>query len=235
MQFSAYFEGFSNRDRRYIIRRQPGIVRVEPICEKTGSNQDFELPQKLILASSSSFRRQLLDRLRLDYEARAPDIDESVLPRESAVQYVRRLAEAKAAEIAWQEPDAVVIGSDQCALLDGEILGKPVTHERALAQLIRAQGKTVVFHTGICVMQASSGFSAVAEEPYEVDFRRLRPDQLENYLRIEQPYDCAGSFKAEAYGITLFERMRGDDPTALIGLPLIRLIEMLEQAGVEVV
>ncbi len=193
------------------------------------------MQKKLILASSSVFRRQLLDRLKLDYEVHAPDIDESILPQENAEQYVRRLAEAKATAIAAQAPDAVVIGSDQCALLDGEILGKPGTHERALAQLTRAQGKTVVFQTGICVLQLSCGFCAVDAIPYEVDFRRLHPTQLEHYLHTERPYDCAGSFKAEAYGITLFERMRGDDPTALIGLPLIRLVKMLEQAGVEVV
>ena len=190
---------------------------------------------KIILASSSPFRQQLLDRLRLEYEVNVPDIDETTKPGEDASTYVKRLAEAKARYIALTYPEAVVIGSDQCALLDDKILGKPGTHEIALQQLRDAQGKTVVFHTGVCVVQLSSKFSAVEDVPFEVDFRNLSDRQLDHYLRVEQPYQCAGSFKAEGYGSCLFSKMRGDDPSALIGLPLLRLVVMLENAGVEVV
>ena len=190
---------------------------------------------KIILASSSPFRRQLLDRLQLAYESHAPDIDETINPREDACAYVCRLAETKARHVAQNHPDAIVIGSDQCALLDAKILGKPGSHENALLQLREAQGKTVVFHTGLCVLNLSAGFCAVEDVPFEVDFRILSDRQLEHYLRVEQPYQCAGSFKAEGYGSCLFSKMRGDDPSALIGLPLLRLIVMLESAGVEVV
>ncbi len=193
------------------------------------------MQQNIILASSSPFRRELLNRLQLDFDCCAPDVDESVHKAEQALQYVRRLAVAKAAVVAEQNPQAIVIGSDQCALLDGQILGKPGSHENALQQLRRAQGKTVVFHTAVCVMQQSSGFSALEDEPFEVEFRQLADSQLEHYLQVEQPYQCAGSFKAEGYGSCLFQRMRGDDPSALIGLPLFKLIKMLESAGVEVV
>ena len=177
----------------------------------------------------------MLDRLQLDYECHAPDIDESQVDGEDAVAYVKRLAEAKAQEIAQQHPAAVVIGSDQCALLENRILGKPGNHEKALQQLRDAQGKSVVFHTGVCVKCLDSGFSDVEDVPFTVEFRSLSDSQLEHYLRVEQPYQCAGSFKAEAYGSVLFSRMHGDDPSALIGLPLIRLVQMLEAAGVEVV
>jgi septum formation protein len=190
---------------------------------------------KIILASSSPFRQQLLDRLQLDYEIHAPDIDESINFAEDAVAYVCRLAESKARHVAQNYPEAIVIGSDQCALLDDRILGKPGSHENALQQLREAQGKTVVFHTGVCVIKLSTGFSAVENVPFEVDFRVLSDQQLEHYLRAEQPYQCAGSFKAEGYGSCLFSKMRGDDPSALIGLPLFRLVVMLESAGIEVV
>ena len=190
---------------------------------------------QLILASSSPFRQQLLDRLQLEYESHAPNVDESVMKGEDASNYVCRLAEAKACHVAEHYPDAVVIGSDQCALLDGEILGKPGSHENALQQLRAAQGRTVVFHTGVCVVRLSSGYRAVEDVPFEVEFRTLSDQQLDHYLRVEQPYQCAGSFKAEGYGSCLFSRMRGDDPSALIGLPLFRLIAMLESAGIKVV
>jgi septum formation protein len=190
---------------------------------------------KIILASSSPFRQQLLDRLQLEYEIHAPDIDETLNPGEDAIDYVCRLAESKARHVAQNYPEAIVIGSDQCALLNDRILGKPGSHENALQQLREAQGKTVVFHTGVCVVKLSSGFSVVENVPFEVDFRVLGDQQLKHYLRVEQPYQCAGSFKAEGYGSCLFSKMRGDDPSALIGLPLLRLIAMLESAGVEVV
>ena len=193
------------------------------------------MPLQLILASSSPFRKQLLQRLRLDFDCIAPDVDETLLADETAPQYVRRLARSKALAVAERHSDAVVIGSDQCALLDGEILGKPGNHERALQQLRQAQGKRVVFHTAVCVTRRASGIELLEEVPFEVEFRRLGDRQLEHYLRVEQPYQCAGSFKAEGYGACLFKRMHGDDPNALIGLPLFKLTEMLEAAGIEVV
>jgi len=196
---------------------------------------EFEgLQDKIILASSSPYRKQLLERLRLDFECRSPDIDESVERGENAVEYVRRLAHAKALVIAKSDPDAVVIGSDQCALLEAGILGKPGSHENALRQLRDARGKTVVFHTALCVMRLRDDFCELDEVPFEVDFRTLADEQLERYLRIEQPYQCAGGFKAEGYGACLFSALRGDDPSALIGLPLLRLTTMLERAGIEV-
>ena len=193
------------------------------------------LQDKIILASSSPYRKQLLERLRLDFECQSPDIDESVDSGENAVDYVRRLAHAKALTVAGSNPDAVVIGSDQCALLDTRILGKPGTHENAMRQLRDARGRTVVFHTALCVMRLRDEFCELDEVPFEVDFRSLTDRQLEHYLRIEQPYQCAGGFKAEGYGACLFSALRGDDPSALIGLPLLTLTPMLERAGIEVV
>ncbi|MCP4491408.1 MAG: septum formation protein Maf [Gammaproteobacteria bacterium] len=190
---------------------------------------------KIILASSSPFRKSLFERLHLDFECHSPDINEDRLTDEPAETYVRHLARQKALTVAVNNPDAIVVGSDQCALLEGRILGKPGSHENALQQLKNAQGKTVVFHTGLCVMQQKTGFSEVEDILYEVDFRRLSDHQLEHYLQVEQPYQCAGSFKSETYGISLFERMRGDDPTALVGLPLISLVKMLENVGVSIV
>ena len=193
------------------------------------------VPTHLILASSSPFRKQLLGRLQLDFECLSPDVDESILIDESAMEYVRRLALAKARVIAQQHSDAVVIGSDQCAVLDGEILGKPGNHANALQQLRRAQGKWVRFHTAVCVLRQAGAIELIEELPFEVEFRQLSDRQLEHYLRVEQPYQCAGSFMAEGYGACLFKRMRGDDPNALVGLPLFKLTEMLEAAGIEVV
>lgn len=189
----------------------------------------------LILASSSPFRQELLSRLHLPFEAIAPDIDESRLPGENASNYVQRLSVEKAREITKTHPQAIVIGSDQCALIDGEILGKPGSHENALQQLKNAQGQEVIFYTGLCVMRQSAPLELIDCIEFRVGFRNLSDQQLENYLIAEKPYNCAGSFKSEAYGITLFSHMSGDDPTALIGLPLIRLTSMLEQAGIKVV
>ncbi|MDH3632060.1 MAG: Maf family nucleotide pyrophosphatase [Gammaproteobacteria bacterium] len=190
---------------------------------------------EIILASSSPFRQQLLDRLQLDYEFLPPDIDEAIFPGEDASSYVCRLAKSKANRVAVEHPQAVVIGSDQCALLGEKILGKPGSHENALRQLREAQGKTVVFHTAVCVLNLSTGYSSVEDVVTEVEFRNLSDQQLDHYLRVEEPYQCAGSFKSEGYGSCLFKKIHGDDPTALIGLPLIRLTRMLENAGVEVV
>jgi len=193
------------------------------------------LQAPVILASSSPFRKSLLERLQLTFECYSPDIDEDLQPGEPPGSYVCRLAEAKARVVADKFPDAVVIGSDQCALLDDQILGKPGSHGNALKQLKAAQGKTVVFHTGICVFQKSTGFSEVDDILFQVKFRQLSDAQLDHYLLVEQPYQCAGSFKSEGYGVSLFSQMQGDDPTALIGLPLIRLTGMLEKAGIEVI
>jgi septum formation protein len=147
---------------------------------------------------------------------------------------VARLAEAKARSIAVRRPNALVIGSDQAAVLDGKILGKPGSHERAVEQLLQASGQTVIFYTGLCVMDSDSGRAQVDIAPFRVVFRKFGLPQIENYLRREQPYQCAGSFKSEGLGIALFERLDGDDPTSLIGLPLIRLVRMLETEGVAI-
>ncbi len=146
-----------------------------------------------------------------------------------------RLSRLKAAEIASQHPDAIIIGSDQCAFLNDRILGKPGDHEHARQQLTEASGQEVVFYTGLCVMQESSGFCEQDCAEYRVGFRSLSDAQIEHYLQVEQPYQCAGSFKSEGYGISLFSHMTGDDPTSIIGLPLIRLVGMLESAGIRVV
>ncbi len=194
------------------------------------------MPQpRLILASSSPYRQQLLSRLNLQFEVMSPEINENPVTNEPPDGYVKRLAHEKAAAIAANNTDAVVIGSDQCAWLNGQILGKPGTHENALKQLQRARGNEVVFFTGICVLHQSVDVCLVDCVEYRVRFRQLTDRQLEHYLQTEQPYNCAGSFKSEGFGITLFSQMSGDDPTALIGLPLIRLTAMLEEAGLRVV
>lgn len=189
----------------------------------------------IILASSSPFRKQLLDRLHLDYQCISPDVDETLLNDESPDAYVRRLAQLKAETVALNHPDAVVIGSDQCAVIDDAILGKPGNFDRAFKQLKSAQGKTAYFNTGLCVSYKDGAFCETDNILFEVGFRQLSDAQITHYLHTEEPYQCAGSFKSEAYGVSLFSKMKGDDPTALMGLPLIRLIQMLEQAGVKVI
>jgi len=193
------------------------------------------LQAPIILASSSPFRKELLERLNLPFECHSPEVDESMQSGEIAEAYVCRLARQKAQTIANQFPEAVIIGSDQCALLDDQILGKPGDHNNALKQLKAAQGKSVIFHTGLCVMQVSSGFSETDDIQFQVKFRNLNDQQLSHYLEVEQPYQCAGSFKSEGYGAALLDHMQGDDPTALIGLPLIRLVGMLENAGITII
>ncbi|UTW13519.1 Maf family protein [Marinobacterium rhizophilum] len=189
---------------------------------------------KLILASSSVYRRALLDTLQLPYECISPDIDESARPGESAETLVRRLALEKAQAVARHTPNALVIGSDQVAVLDGDIIGKPLTHDKARAQLLRASGRSVRFVTGLCLLNSNSRHSQVDAIDFQVHFRTLTEQQINRYLEREQPYQCAGSFKSEGLGIALFERLEGDDPNSLIGLPLIRLVRMLENAGVQV-
>jgi len=186
----------------------------------------------IVLASTSPYRRELLQRLRLPFDVVAPAVDEARRPGEAPLALARRLAEAKASEVAQRRPDAVVIGSDQVAELDGEPIGKPHAHAAALAQLERMQGRRLLFHTALAV--AAHGRVEVDSIPTTVTFRRLGRDALEAYLRADQPYDCAGAAKIESLGIALVERVESDDPTALIGLPLIRLTSMLQAAGVVV-
>lgn len=190
---------------------------------------------KLVLGSTSPFRKALLEKLHLVFETDKPEIDESRRPGETPEQLVERLACEKARAVAARHPDSLIIGSDQVAVNDGDILGKPGNHETAMAQLRSASGKAVTFLTGLCLHNSDSGNEQVIVEPFTVHFRELSDEQIDNYLRAEQPYNCAGSFKSEAMGIALFEKLEGDDPNSLIGLPLIRLIHMLEKEGVRVI
>ncbi|MCG6896575.1 MAG: Maf family nucleotide pyrophosphatase [Thiocapsa sp.] len=186
----------------------------------------------LVLASTSPYRRALLERLRLPFETAAPRVDERRNSSESPQVLVLRLAEAKARAIAETYRNALIIGSDQVACIGDEVLGKPGDREQAVAQLERASGRTLVFHTGLCLLNTMTGRAQTLVEPYRVHFRALTRQQIEGYLDREQPFDCAGSFKSEGLGIALFERVEGDDPNTLIGLPLIRLITLLESEGV---
>lgn len=192
------------------------------------------MPQKLILASTSPFRRELLGRLGLPFEVADPQADESPLPDEAPEAIALRLSEAKARAVAKLYPDALIIGSDQVATVDGVIFGKPGTHERAVEQLRALSGKTVNFYTGLCLLNARSGVAQVRGIPMLVAFRTLSDLEIENYLRREPAYNCAGSAKSEGLGIALLSSMRGDDPNALVGLPLIALCDMLRQQGVAV-
>lgn len=186
----------------------------------------------LLLASSSPYRRELLSRLRLPFICQSPDIDESRRPEETAASLVRRLAEEKARALADTHPGHLIIGSDQVAVLDGEILGKPHTFDRAFAQLSAASGKSVTFLTGLALLNSDTGTCQVDHVPFTVHMRQLHADSIERYLRAEQPFDCAGSFKAEGLGVCLFRETEGSDATSLIGLPLIRLVDMLIKEGV---
>lgn len=192
------------------------------------------MTQQIVLASTSPYRKALLTRLGLPFATARPDVDETPRARENAWDLVHRLGEAKARAVAPQFPGALIIGSDQAAVLDEAILGKPGTHERAVDQLTRASGRSVVFYTSLCVLNTASGRCHVDIVPYEVFFRELTPNQIEHYLRREQPYDCAGAFKAEGLGVALFEKHVGDDPSALIGLPLMRLVTLLAREDIEV-
>ncbi len=187
----------------------------------------------LILASTSRYRRELLERLRLPFSVQAPDVDERPLAGEAPAATARRLALAKARAVADKHPDALVIGSDQVAELDGVPIGKPGNHKRAVEQLRAMSGRTVVFHTAVAVVRLSSGFEAEALVPATVRVRRLSDSEIEHYLRSEQPYDCAGSAKSETLGIALLDAIESDDPTALVGLPLIRSCALLRAAGLD--
>ena len=188
-------------------------------------------PRQLVLASSSPYRRELLDRLGLNYITVSPAIDETILSGESPDALVERLAEQKARAVA-ETNDGLIIGSDQVATVDNDILGKPGGHTQAVAQLTRLSGRKITFHTGLCLLDTANHELQVDVVPFTVHFRALTQDQIERYLQREQPYNCAGSFKSEGLGITLFDKMSGEDPTALIGLPLIRLTAMLAKAGI---
>lgn len=188
----------------------------------------------VVLGSTSVYRRELLSRLRLPFEVAAPDVDETPQPGERPEALARRLALAKARAVARQHPHAAVIGSDQVADLDGEPLGKPGTHDRAVQQLQRMRGRTVVFQTAVAVVCLDSGFEALDLAPVRVRFRDLTDTEIEAYLQAETPYDCAGSAKSEGLGIALLETIENDDPTALVGLPLIRTCRMLRAAGVRI-
>ena len=188
--------------------------------------------QALVLGSTSPFRKALLDKLGLPFITDAPNTDETRRPGETPDRLVRRLAEDKARDVASRFPDALVIGSDQVACVGDEILGKPGNRENAIAQLSAASGKAVTFYTGLCLYNTANDQLQVAVEPFVVHFRVLDAAQIERYIDHEQPFNCAGSFKSEGLGITLFAALEGRDPNALVGLPLIRLVEMLDRQGV---
>jgi septum formation protein len=190
--------------------------------------------RRLVLGSTSPYRRDLLSRLRIPFEVVAPDVDETPLPSEAPREIALRLALAKAKAVGAAHPDAVVIGSDQVADLAGEPLGKPGTHQNAVAQLSRMSGQTVVFHTALAVVCVATGFEQLELVPVTVRFRELSADEIESYLRAEQPYDCAGSARSEGLGVALLHTIESDDPTALVGLPLIRTCRMIRAAGVKV-
>ncbi|KAA0011407.1 septum formation inhibitor Maf [Billgrantia pellis] len=188
---------------------------------------------RLVLASGSRWRRQLLDRLGLPYAWVSPDIDETPHPGEPPESLVHRLALSKANRVAENHPDHLVIGSDQVAVFDGEVLGKPGDSATACAQLMRFSGRRVTFLTGLALIDTRNGRHRVCHERYDVVFRQLSDAEIGHYVQHEQPLDSAGSFRMEGLGIALFEKLEGDDPNTLIGLPLIRLCELLREAGLD--
>ncbi len=190
--------------------------------------------QPLVLASTSIYRSQLLSTLQIPFQTAAPDVDETPLPGESAEQTSWRLAQIKAQVVAKRFPDALIIGSDQVALLDGQQIGKPLNHDNAVRQLTSMRGKTVSFYTALSLLNAATGEMQTDCAITKVSFRNLSDDEIERYLKKEQPYHCAGSAKSEGLGIALISRIQGDDPNALIGLPLILLVSMLEKQGVRI-
>lgn len=187
----------------------------------------------LVLASSSPYRRELLQRLDLPFDWIAPEIDETRAANETPADLTQRLALAKARAVAASHHAHLIVGSDQVLLLDGVPVSKPGNHAAAFAQLRRSSGRTLRFSTAVCLLNSFNGSHQVAVEQFDVVFRELSDEQIERYLRREMPYDCAGSFKAEGLGITLFHALRGDDPNSLIGLPLIRLCDMLAREGAD--
>lgn len=190
------------------------------------------MKQTLILASSSKFRRELLHKLQIPFNSVSPKVDETALNNEKPHETALRLAQDKARKIGKKHPHALVIGCDQVATLDGEQLGKPLNHSNATKQLQKMRGREVTFHSALCLFNAETGNMQAEVVPYLVRFRQLTDEQIENYLNKEQPYHCAGSAKSEGLGVALIERMTGEDPNALIGLPLIKLVTMLQNEGV---
>jgi len=190
---------------------------------------------KLVLASSSPFRKAILEKLHLPFETDSPDIDETPLQGEAIDIMVKRLSEAKAKALSTDHPDSLIIGSDQSATLNGNVLHKPGSYELAFNQLKEASGQTITFYTGLCLYNTKTQQAETICEPYIVEFRDLTDSEIKNYLLQEEPYNCAGSFKSEALGISLFSAMRGDDPNTLIGLPLIQLCRMLKTNGMPVI
>lgn len=184
---------------------------------------------KLVLASTSPFRKTILEKLGVTFEVVSPEVDETALLNETPQQLVERLAIAKAKAVAENMDGALIIGSDQVSVINGEIIGKPHSHENAIKQLQSASGKTITFYTGLCLYNSSTNQYQSEVVPFNVVFRELTEEQIEHYLKKEKPYNCAGSFKSEALGIVLFEKLEGDDPNTLMGLPLIRLVKMLEK------
>lgn len=208
----------------------PAAAAPSPACAQPVSARPAP---RLVLGSTSRYRRELLERLRLPFETDAPAVDETPQPGETPAALSERLALAKAREVARRHPDAVVIGSDQVAELDGRPIGKPGSHERAAEQLRAMSGRVVVFHTALAVVRPSTGFEGLQRVAVTVRFRTLSDAEIEAYLRAEQPYDCAGSAKCEGLGIALLEAIVSDDPTALIGLPLIATHTLLREAGLD--
>jgi septum formation protein len=190
--------------------------------------------RKLLLASSSLYRRQLLEKLQLDFDWDKPDIDETPNTGETPTDLVLRLASVKAKALASKYPQHLIIGSDQVAAFNHQIIGKPGNHQKAFAQLKTFSGNKVIFYTGLCLFNPQTQTCHTQVETYQVHFRNLTDAQIENYLQRETPYDCAGSFKSEGLGISLFQSMEGRDPNSLIGLPLIALVDLLEKEGVSV-
>lgn len=189
---------------------------------------ESSMTPRLVLASTSPFRKTLLERLQVNFDTFSPNVDETPLQGETAISLVKRLAELKARAAKESYDNALVIGSDQVCLVEGEIVGKPASHEQAVAQLTRVSGKAIEFHTGLCLFNSKTDQVQIELVTFTAHFRELSTPQIENYLQKDRPYNCSGSFKSEALGIALLDKMSGDDPNALIGLPLIRLVRMLE-------
>lgn len=199
------------------------------------SSAKLKSKQTLILASSSEFRRALLQKLQIPFSSISPHVDETSFEGEKPYETALRLAKEKAKKIGQEYPHALIIGCDQVTTIDGEQIGKPGNHSNATKQLQRMRGREVTFHSALCLYNAATGNMQAEVVPYLVRFRQLSDEQIENYLNKEQPYHCAGSAKSEGLGIALIERMLGEDPNALIGLPLIKLINMLQVEGVQVI
>ena len=193
------------------------------------------MKQTLILASSSAYRRELLQRLQIPFNTVSPHVDETALENEKPQEMALRLSQEKARKVGAEYPHALIIGCDQVATLDGEQLGKPLNHSNATKQLRKMRGKEVTFHSALCLLNADSGNMQAQVVPNLVKFRQLSDEQIESYLNKEQPYHCAGSAKSEGLGIALIARMIGEDPNALIGLPLIKLISMLQNENINVI